>query len=147
MVTTLLTWLGTLCSIASAVVAIWQACKTKKYREEIYKRAKVIFQNMVLEHLKQIQKTIRDIEDAQIDNKVLRGKDTIGIINRNFDEIFSKIYSETRTSPLVRRLQETHSMFKKYVSEKDRKALDACSQSINSIIIDINNNVFEGDEK
>ena len=147
MITSLLTWLGTLCSIASAVVAIWQAHKTKKYREEIYKRAKVIFRNMVLEHLKEIQKTIRDIEDAQLDNKVLRGRDTIGTINRNFDKIFSKIYSETGTSPLVLRLQNTHSMFKKYVSERDKKSLDACSQSINSIIIDINNNVFEGDEK
>ena len=142
-----LNMVGTICSIASAVVAIWHACKAKKYREDVYKRAKVIFQNMVLEHLKIIRKTIRDIEDARLDNKVLRGKDTIGIINRNFDEIFSKIYNETRNSPLVQRLQETHSMFKEYVSKRDEKLLDDCSQSINSIIIDINNNVFEGDEK
>ena len=142
-----LNMLGTICSIASAVIAIWHACKAKKYREEIYKRAKVIFQNMVLEHLKTIQKTIRDIEDARLDKKVLRGKDSIGIINRNFDEIFGKIYNETRTSLLVQRLEETHSTFKKYVSEQDEKSLDACSQLINSIIVDINNNVFEGDEK
>ena len=90
-----LNMVGTICSIASAVIAIWHACKAKKYREEIYKRAKVIFQNMVLEHLKTIQKTIRDIEDARLDNKVLRGKDSIGIINRNFDEIFGKIYNES----------------------------------------------------
>lgn len=139
--------LGTICSIVSAIVAIWHAYKVKKYREEIYKRAKVIFQNMALEHLKTIQRTIRDIEDAQLDNKVLRGKDSIGIINRNFDDIFSKIYNETRTSVLVQRLQETHSTFKEYVSKRDEKLLDNCSQSINSIIIDINNNVFEGDEK
>ena len=142
-----LNMVGTICSIASAVVAIWHACKAKKYREDVYKRAKVIFQNMVLEHLKIIRKTIRDIEDARLDNKVLRGKDTIGIINRNFDEIFSKIYNETRTSLLVQRLEETHSTFKKYVSEQDEKSLDTCSQFINSIIVDINNNVFEGDEK
>lgn len=142
-----LNMLGTICSIASAVIAIWHACKAKKYREEIYKRAKVIFQNMVLEHLKTIQKTIRDIEDARLDKKVLRGKDSIGIINRNFDEIFGKIYNETRTSLLVQRLEETHSTFKKYVSEQDEKSLDTCSQFINSIIVDINNNVFEGDEK
>ena len=142
-----LNMVGTICSIASAVIAIWHACKAKKYREEIYKRAKVIFQNMVLEHLKTIQKTIRDIEDARLDNKVLRGKDTIGIINRNFDEIFTKIYNETRNSPLVQRLQDTQNIFKKYVSVKDAKLLDDCSQAINSIIIDINNNVFEGDEK
>lgn len=142
-----LNMVGTICSIASAVIAIWHACKAKKYREEIYKRAKVIFQNMVLEHLKTIQKTIRDIEDARLDNKVLRGKDSIGIINRNFDEIFGKIYNETRTSLLVQRLEETHSTFKKYVSEQDEKSLDTCSQFINSIIVDINNNVFEGDEK
>ena len=102
---------------------------------------------MVLEHLKTIQKTIRDIEDARLDKKVLRGKDSIGIINRNFDEIFGKIYNETRTSLLVQRLEETHSTFKKYVSEQDEKSLDTCSQFINSIIVDINNNVFEGDEK
>ena len=102
---------------------------------------------MVLEHLKTIQKTIRDIEDARLDNKVLRGKDTIGIINRNFDEIFSKIYNETRNSPLVQRLQDTQNIFKTYVSVKDAKLLDACSQAINSIIVDINSNVFEGDEK
>ena len=142
-----LNMLGTICSIASAVIAICHACKAKKYREEIYKRAKVIFQNMVLEHLKTIQKTIRDIEDARLDKKVLRGKDSIGIINRNFDEIFGKIYNETRTSLLVQRLEETHSTFKKYVSEQDEKSLDTCSQFINSIIVDINNNVFEGDEK
>lgn len=142
-----LNMVGTICSIASAVVAIWHACKARKYREDVYKRAKVIFQNMVLEHLKIIRKTIRDIEDARLDNKVLRGKDTIGIINRNFDEIFSKIYNETRTSLLVQRLEETHSTFKKYVSEQDEKSLDTCSQFINSIIVDINNNVFEGDEK
>ena len=142
-----LNMLGTICSIASAFIAIWHAYKVKKYREDVYKRAKVIFQNMVLEHLKIIRKTIRDIEDARLDNKVLRGKDTIGIINRNFDEIFSKIYNETRNSPLVQRLQDTQNIFKTYVSVKDAKLLDACSQAINSIIVDINNNVFEGDEK
>lgn len=141
------TWLGTACSIISAIIALYQAYKVRQYRMDIYRRAKVIYFNMALEHLRNIQKTIRDIEDAQFDEASLRGKDSIGAINRYFDELFGKIFTESGDSEIVKKLEWAQDSFQKFASKKDKNALRECSRLLRTINIDINNYVFKGEEQ